>query len=309
MRAISLRGVSLRHLRLVSVLGKELNITRSAELLHSTQPALSRALAELEDLLDTRLFERSTKRVTLTPSGLVLLQHANRVLAELDAAQRGLVGIRTGVHGDLHVGVIPAISTVLLARAIARMRELFPAVAVFVQTLELTAMHEALLAGRLHVVLAPTELPLDLELVRVDEVYVESTCTLAATSHPLAALDDVSDAQLATHAWVLPAKDLPVRTRLSRLLAVHRRDSVPDARDIQVDSFLLALELVRHCGMLCAMPRRLARQVALSDDIVELRMRGPLLNGPMCAIHLRKGAQNVAVQALVEAIRDLALQD
>ena len=43
---MSFRSVTLRHLRLVSVLGKELNITRSAELLHSTQPALSRTLAE-----------------------------------------------------------------------------------------------------------------------------------------------------------------------------------------------------------------------------------------------------------------------
>jgi DNA-binding transcriptional LysR family regulator len=57
--------------------------------LHSTQPALSRTLAELEELLDTRLFERTTKHITLTPSGLVLLQHANRILAEIDGAQQG----------------------------------------------------------------------------------------------------------------------------------------------------------------------------------------------------------------------------
>jgi hypothetical protein len=89
MRPMSFRSVTLRHLRLVSVLGKELNITSSAELLHSTQPALSRTLAELEELLDTRLFERTTKHITLTPSGLVLLQHANRILAEIDGAQQG----------------------------------------------------------------------------------------------------------------------------------------------------------------------------------------------------------------------------
>jgi hypothetical protein len=81
---------------------------------------------------------------------------------------------------------------------------------------------------------------------------------------------------------------------------------LPNARDIQVDSFVLAVELVRHCGMLCAMPSRLTRQVALADDIVELRVRGPLL-GPMCAIRLRKRPGNIAVEALVEAVRDLAL--
>ena len=84
--------------------------------------------------------------------------------------------------------MIPAISTALLARAIAR--AMFPVVAVFVQSLGLTAMHEALLAGGLDVVLAPTKLALDLDLVKVDEVYVERTHTLAAAGHPLMGLAD-----------------------------------------------------------------------------------------------------------------------
>ncbi len=63
MRPMSFRSITLRHLRRVSALGKELNTTRSAELLHSTQPALSGALAEI------------------------------------DSAQQGLAGIRTGVQG------------------------------------------------------------------------------------------------------------------------------------------------------------------------------------------------------------------
>lgn len=308
MRPVSLRGVSLRQLRLVSVLGRELNITRSAELLHSTQPALSRALTQLEDVLDTQLFERTTKRVTLTPSGLVLLRHADRVLAEIDEAQQELAGIRTGAAGDLRIGVIPAISTALLASATARLLDTFPAMTVSIQTLGLTVMHEHLLAGHLDVMFAPTELPLDLQQVAVDEVYVERTCTLAAATHPLADLAHVSDAQLAACSWVLPAPDLPVRTRLNRLLAVHRPEGALGSRDIQADSFLLAVELVRRCSMLCAMPRQLVLQLAAANDIVELPVQGSLLHGPMCAMRLRKKPRNVAVEFLIEAFRNSAQQ-
>ena len=306
MSQVSFRSVTLRHLRLVSVLGKELNISRSAAVLHSTQPALSRALAELEDLVGARLFERTTKHVAATPAGLMLLQHANRILAELDGVEQGLAGIRSGMRGELRLGVIPAISTSLLALAIGRLREIFPAVAVSVQTLGLSAMYEALLGGRLDVVLAPVELTLDLALVRAEMIYVESTHTLAAAKHPLAGRAEVTDAELAAYSWVLPAQDLPVRTRLNRLLAVHRPQGSPNARDIEVDSFLLALELVRHCGMLCAVPSRLVRQIAVREDIVELRVQGELLKGPMCAIRLREGSQNIAAQALIDALRDLA---
>ena len=76
------RSISLKHLRLVAVLGRELNLSRTAELLHTTQPALSRSLAQLEGLLETRLFDRTTKRVSLTAAGASLLQHADRILAD-----------------------------------------------------------------------------------------------------------------------------------------------------------------------------------------------------------------------------------
>lgn len=306
MNTYPFRSVTLRHLRMISVLGKELNITRSAELLHTTQPGLSRSLSELESILDTRLFERNTKQVKPTPSGLLLLQHANRILAEIDHAHEGLQGMRAGISGELHIGTISAISTVLLTQAIARVREMFPELTVTVQSSALTAMQEALMAGSLDVVLATTELPLDLKLLKVDELYVESTCTLASVTHPLAGLAHVSDAQLAAHAWVLPAKDLPVRPRLNRLLAIHRPDGISSAQDIQVDSFLLAVELVRHCGMLCAMPSKIARQIAQFNDVVELAVREPLLQGPMCAIRLRNSARSIPVEALVQAVRDLA---
>lgn len=291
---------------MVSVLGKELNITRSSELLHTTQPALSRALSELESILDTRLFERTTKQVKPTASGLLLLQHANRILTEIDNAQEGLAGIRAGISGELHIGTIPAISTALLTKAIASVRQMFPDINVTVQSAGLTSMQEALLAGSLDVVFATTELPLDLKLLKVDEVYVENTRTLASITHPLANLEHVSDAQLASHAWVLPAKDLPVRTRLNRLLAIHRPDGISNALDIQVDSFLLAVELVRYCGMLCAMPSKIASQIVLANDIIELPVREPLLQGPMCAIRLRDGTRSIPVEALVQAVREFA---
>ena len=77
------RVLTLKQLRLVSVLGRELNLSRCADILHSTQPAASRALAQLEDQLQVILFQRTTKRMVPTVAGLSLIQHAHRVLAEI----------------------------------------------------------------------------------------------------------------------------------------------------------------------------------------------------------------------------------
>ena len=62
------RVLTLKQLRLVSVLGRELNLSRCADILHSTQPAASRALAQLEDQLQVILFQRTTKRNCLSVS-------------------------------------------------------------------------------------------------------------------------------------------------------------------------------------------------------------------------------------------------
>ena len=114
-----LKIISLRQLVLLSTVGRELNLSRSAELLHTTQPALSRSLAQMESALGTRLLNRTTKRMSLTAAGMSLMQHANRILAELEMAQEELAGIEVGGSGEVRVGALPAFSTELLAQALA----------------------------------------------------------------------------------------------------------------------------------------------------------------------------------------------
>ena len=75
-------AVELRLLRAFVVLAEELNFGRAAERLHVTQPALSAQLRQLEDRLGFALFDRSTRRVTLTSQGATLLTPARTLLAE-----------------------------------------------------------------------------------------------------------------------------------------------------------------------------------------------------------------------------------
>ncbi|MDM0085377.1 LysR substrate-binding domain-containing protein [Variovorax sp. J31P179] len=300
------RTLSLRHLRLVSTLGKELNLSRTAEALFTTQPALSRSLAELEDLVGARLFNRTTKHVAATAAGLVLIQHANRVLAELENLDQELAGLRHGVRGALTVGVVPAISTSLLAAAVARVRAMLPDVAITVHTFRIGELYEALLGGRVDLMLAPAELTVDLKLVDVEEVYFETTVVLAAADHPLAGAGEVSEAELARYPWVLPPHGLPVRPRVNNMLALHRTADAGHVPDVETDSFLFAVELVKQCGMLCGVPARVAGQLARLGGVVELQSGRVLVSGPMCALRLRAAPDNGASAALVRSLHDIA---
>lgn len=99
--------MELRVLRYYLTVAREENITRAAEILHITQPTLSRQMAELEDELDTKLFERTNRKVSLTDAGMLLRRRAEEIVSLADKTEQefrngdeelmGLVSIGTGV--------------------------------------------------------------------------------------------------------------------------------------------------------------------------------------------------------------------
>ena len=73
--------MELRVLRYYLTVAREENITRAAEILHITQPTLSRQMAELEEELNTRLFERTNRKIALTEAGMLLRRRAEELLS------------------------------------------------------------------------------------------------------------------------------------------------------------------------------------------------------------------------------------
>lgn len=99
--------MELRVLRYYLTVAREENITRAADMLHITQPTLSRQMAELEEELHTRLFERTNRKIVLTESGMLLRRRAEELLSLADKVQQefqsggdeltGLISIGSGV--------------------------------------------------------------------------------------------------------------------------------------------------------------------------------------------------------------------
>lgn len=99
--------MELRVLRYYLTVAREENITRAAEILHITQPTLSRQMAELEDELNTKLFERTNRKIFLTEAGMLLRRRAEEIVSLTDKTEQefrngdeelmGLVSIGSGV--------------------------------------------------------------------------------------------------------------------------------------------------------------------------------------------------------------------
>ncbi len=297
------RVLTLKQLRLISVLGQELNLSRCAERLHTTQPAVSRALAQTESLLKRTLFERTTKRIVPTSAGLSLMQHANRILAELDQAEEDLQGLHQGSRKELRIGMLTVFSQNTMARAIAHFRGLMPHVLLRVQALPLQTLHEQLLDGQIDLMLSHVELRLDLNLIEVMPLYEEQSMVVAGPDHRLAKKRKVTWEELARHAWVLPPPSTPVRPKLDRVLAIYRQRDMGEP-DVETDSPLLAVQLLQNSSMLWALAGQQALNFSRQDQVAIINAPQELLRGPMCCMRLHENTGDYAAQVFVGCLKD-----
>lgn len=99
---------------------------RGAELSFVSQPALSRTIANIEDVIGARLFDRDTRKVALTATGQELIPVARRIVAEFDDSFAELVRFVEGRSGQVVVGTLPSLGVHMLPVAIARFKQSYP---------------------------------------------------------------------------------------------------------------------------------------------------------------------------------------
>jgi DNA-binding transcriptional LysR family regulator len=97
----------IRQFEYLVALAREQHFGRAAEACHVTQPTLSAAIRQFEEELGAPIIERGHRYLGLTPQGKLALEHAHRVLAEVEELKRGVEALDHGVSGRLRIGVIP----------------------------------------------------------------------------------------------------------------------------------------------------------------------------------------------------------
>jgi len=115
-----------RRLQVFHTVAKQLSFTKAAELLFMTQPAVTFQVKQLEEHLNTRLFERSHGRISLTPAGLVALEHAERIL-DMTAEMESRISELTGqISGPLLIGASTTIAEYMLPRLLGEYKQMYP---------------------------------------------------------------------------------------------------------------------------------------------------------------------------------------
>ncbi|MFR2776389.1 MAG: LysR family transcriptional regulator [Anaerostipes sp.] len=120
--------MEIRVLRYFLTVAREENITKAAEVLHITQPTLSRQLAQLENTLGVQLFIRGTRKIVLTNEGMLMRRRAEEILELVDKTERELIEQDEELEGVVVIGCGDLKAVQILPEIIRNFREIYPKV-------------------------------------------------------------------------------------------------------------------------------------------------------------------------------------
>jgi DNA-binding transcriptional LysR family regulator len=263
------QNLTIRHMRLISVLGRELSVSRCARVLNTSQSAISRGLSDIEDTLGVQLFERTTRRVGPTKYGRILIWHSEQILGQLDRAEAEFGALSQGKGIAIDVGVIGAFSPDILVQAIKLANAQEPSLRVHLHSNFAQWLIPELMNGRFN--LALTHLDTsdfgNQELV-IHPLYEDRVGVVVGLDHPLARSKRVSWHDLVDEQWVLSPLETSTRRVVERKLIVYPESK----RRVVVETIEMhyRIALVRNAGMLTAFPLSLARWFAEDLGAVKL---------------------------------------
>lgn len=238
-------NVELTELRYFFNVAKTRSFAEGARRSHVTAPAISKAIKKLEESLGVQLFERTTRRVTITPSGEILLDHCQRILGSLEQLEEALESEGRALQGELRIGTMEAFSAVALPRAVARLVEAHPRVVPQIYRLGAIEQERMLLEGRLDLGLCFTPE----HTLRVDSTLLAESraVVVCGRAHPLFDKLDVGPDQLADYRFVAThelhddrAPILPLMVESKKKVQIGATaDTLPVAIQMVVDGAFL----------------------------------------------------------------------
>jgi LysR family hydrogen peroxide-inducible transcriptional activator len=235
--------MELQQLRYVVAVAGTGNFSRAAEQCHVAQPSLSQQIQKLEEELGERLFERLPRRAKLTHAGETFLPRAQRILAEVETAQRELRESHGQLRGRMTVGVLPTIAPYFLPDVIAAFSKAHPEVEVVVQ--EDTTAHLLKLGCDCELDLAIISLPIDDPRFEKEILFIEELLLAVPAAHRLAGKKRVRSAELENERFILMREGHCLGDQV--LAFCSRRDFRPQVtcRSVQIET----IQALVHAGL------------------------------------------------------------
>ncbi|GAB2759652.1 LysR family transcriptional regulator [Salinifilum aidingensis] len=298
-------GMLFRQLEYFVALARERHFARAASACYVSQPALSEAIRKLEHELKVPLIRRGRSFEGLTPEGERLVLWARRILADHNALRQEVAALRTGLTGELHLGVIPA-----AASTVALLTDPFCAEHPLVHVQLETSLRSDEIIGRIH------RFELDAGVIYLDG---HSTSDLLVTplyeeQHVLIASGALLAGRTDSISWS-DALELPICLLNGGMRGRQLVDDALTARGLALTPQLEAdsvVALLAHVGTgrwASIVPQSWLRTLCSPAGACELQLDDPSITAPIALVTSAAEPGSVLTRALVQTARRASFGD
>ena len=289
-----------RHLQLLVELQHGGSLRAAAAVLNLTQPALSKALGEVESAFGFPLFTRSARGLAPTPRGEIAIRGAVLLLEEL--AHLGAEASAQPAVTVLRVGAPPFVAQGYLPEVFARLVGHASRVRVLLQEERVPLLVQSLAEGRLDALITsyPTEMPEAAgRSLHYEKLFDADFTVIAPPGHALGRARKVDWKRLVDEQWVMPAPTSMVRRMMEEVF--RREGLIAPIPVVESASPVTNVRLVAAGLGLSAVPESTLRSTQGTHSVARVRVHPAIPPGPVALIH-RAGPDNPRLALLREAL-------
>ena len=206
-------------LRVFCAVAETKSFSKASELIHLTQPAVSLQIQAMEELYETRLFDRSGNSINLTPAGEILYKRAKEILALYAEAQQNISEITGAIKGSLSIGASSTIGNYLLPHIIAAFKKKVPQVNISLIVSNTKIITERLNAGEIDIALVEGDV--SKQRFSVETLLSDELVVIMSPAHPWADRRNVPAIDLTKEPMIMREEGSGTRQIILKHLEEH----------------------------------------------------------------------------------------
>lgn len=293
-----------RQLLLLIALDDARNMHLAARETSMSQPAASKMLKDIEDELGVILFERLPRGIKPTLYGETMIRHVRMALLSLSQGQEDIATLKSGLSGQVDLGVILTPCMTLVPQAIARAKREAPLLCIGVELNTSNVLLERLQRGQLDFLIARISEPADASNLLYQDLSEETDCAVARIDHPLQHRIDLTLPDLAGASWILSPRGSILRHRFDMMF--HGNDLAPPSNVVETTAISVITSLLQQTDFLHVMPVDVARCHERSGELQILPIALPCKMDSFGIILRRDHLLSPGANILLRHVREVA---
>ncbi|MBM0106051.1 LysR family transcriptional regulator [Steroidobacter sp. S1-65] len=203
--------VTHRHLRVLIAIHEHQTETAAAVELDVSQPSVTQALREMERIVEADLFLRTARGMLLTRAGEVMVRRTKLMLHEWQLARDDIAAQLGNITGRIVVGALPLASTLLVPRAVTRLKQEYPELLVTILEGTYESLLDSLRCGDVDLLVGVLRYPIPCSDIVQEKLFEDLLSVVGRKDHPYATAKALRLADVIDSEWVLPYKGAPSR--------------------------------------------------------------------------------------------------